>query len=259
MANVFAEGPPLLYLSLGTKAKTNPLSIDGPLKEVIAELQRLPKEISRKYQAKAIKKAAEPGIAALRSQVASIGQVTGNLAASITSVPRFYDNNKANLPVSVLVVGFRRPTGSNSQKGATQAFPGGTVLKGPNRAYHSHLVEFGTRPRTPGKSKRVGRKRVILGGRINTMYLRLKMQPAGKSILSSFKNRGAFTGGKRGQYPKDFIATGGVGPMPALHPLQKAFQQSEGQMRSILDVELRKALVEAMKAVERKAAKDRQG
>lgn len=259
MANVFNDGPPLLYLSVGTKKKTKQLYAEAALKDIVAELQRLPAEISRKYQMRALKRAAKPGQDALRSQVASIGQVTGNLAASITSQPRFYENNRANLPVSVLVVGFRRPTGVGSQKGATPAFNGGTVLKGPNRAFHSHLVEYGTRPRTPGKSKNAGRKRVIVNGRINTIYLRVKQQPSGRGVLSSFKGRGAFTGKGRGQYPKDFIATGGVGPMPAYHPLAKAFAQSKPQMLSILDVEMRKSLTAAVRAVARQAKKDSGG
>jgi len=259
MGSVFNDGPPLLYLSVGTKKKTKQLYADAALKDIIAELQRLPKEISLKYQLRALKKAAQPGIAALRSQVASIGQVTGNLAAAITTNQKKYTNNRANIPVSVLVVGFRRPTGAGSQKGATPAFEGGAVLKGPNRAFHSHLVEYGTRPRTPGKSKYAGRKKVIVGGRINTIQLRIKQQPTGKGILSSFKGRGAFTGKGRGQYPKDFIATGGVGPMPAYHPLQKAYNQSEGQMRSVLDVEMRKSLTAAVRAIARQARKERGG
>lgn len=259
MANVFTDGPGLLYLSVGTKKKTKQLYADAALKDIVAELQRLPKDISRKYQLRALKKAARPGQDALRAQVASIGQVTGNLAASITSQPRSYDNNKANLPVSVMVVGFRRPTGAGSQKGATPAFAGGSVLKGPNRAYHSHLVEYGTRPRSPGKSKHAGRKRAIINGRINTIFLRVKQQPTGRGILSSFKGRGAFTGKGRGQYPKDFIATGNVGPMPAFHPLKKAFAQSEGQMRSILNVEMRKSLTAAVRALGRQIRRNNEG
>lgn len=259
MASVFSDGPPLLYLSVGTKKKTKQLYADAALKDIVEALRSLPKEISLRYQMRALKRAAKPGQDALRSQVASIGQVTGNLAASITTNPRKYTNNRQNLPVSVLVVGFRRPTGVGSQNGATPAFTGGSVLKGPNRAFHSHLVEYGTRPRTPGKSKSSGRKRVIVNGRINTFFLRVKQQSAGKGVLSSFKGRGTFTGKGRGQYPKDFIATGGVGPMPAYRPLQKAFAQSEGQMRSILDIEMRKSLTAAVRAIGRQARRNNDG
>jgi hypothetical protein len=198
----------------------------------------------------ALRKAAKPGIEALRQQTAALGQVTGNLLASVSKADRKYTNNKQNIPVSVVVIGFRRPTNSNSQKGATPAFTGGTVMKGPNRAYHSHLVEFGTRPRSPGKSKTVSRRKVILGGRIQTIVQREKQQSTGRGVLSSWKTRGQFTG--RGLYPVDFLATGTVAGSPARHPLRKAFNQSRAQMQSVLDAEMRKALTRAVKEYERK-------
>lgn len=252
MASVFAEGPSLIRLSVG-KGRTAKAQFGlAALDDVVAALKSLPRDISLKYQMRALRKAAKPGQDALRAQVGSLRQVTGNLLASVSKAEREYTNNKAQLPVSVVVVGFRRPTGSGSQKGATPAFEGGTVLKGPNRAYHSHLVEFGTKPRTAGKSTRLGRKRVIVNGRVNTIVLRAKAQASPRAILSSFKGRGRFTGGGRGQYPKDFIATGTVAGSPARHPLRKAFEQSRSQMQSILDVEMRKALTRAVKETERR-------
>jgi hypothetical protein len=176
--------------------------------------------------------------------------VTGNLLASVSKAERKYTNNKQQIPVGVIVIGFRRPTNAKSQKGATPAFVGGTVLKGPNRAYHSHLVEFGTRPRMAGKSKVSRRRKVILGGRIQTIVEREKKPAAGRGVLSSWKTRGDFTG--RGLYPVDFIASGTVAGSPARHPLRKAFNQSRAQMQSILDVEMRKALTRAVKEYERK-------
>lgn len=252
MASVFAEGPSLIRLSVGkgrtAKAQFGLAAID----DVVAALKSLPRDISLKYQMRALRKAAKPGQEALRAQVGSLRQVTGNLLASVSKAEREYTNNRSQLPVSVVVVGFRRPTGSGSQKGATPAFEGGAVLKGPNRAYHSHLVEFGTKPRTAGKSTKLGRKRVVVNGRVNTIFLRGKAQASPRAILSSFKGRGQFTGKGRGQYPKDFIATGTVAGSPARHPLRKAFEQSKGQMQSILDVEMRKALTRAVKETERR-------
>ena len=252
MASVFAEGPSIIRLALG-KGKTAKQQYGlEALDDVISALKSLPKEISLKYQKRALRKAAKPGQEALRQQVASLGQVTGNLLASVSKAEREYTNNKAQVPIGVIVIGFRRPVNSNSQKGATAAFSGGSVLKGPNRAYHSHLVEFGTRPRTPGKSKHAGRKRVVLGGRIQTINLRVKQQASGRGVLSSFKGRGPFSGGGRGMYPVDFIATGTVAGSPARHPLRKAFQQSQSQMQSILDTEMRKSLTLALREYERK-------
>lgn len=248
MAMVYGE--PLVKLALGRgKAAKARFSL-APLDEVVSELKKLPAEISNKYQTRALKKAAKPGIAALQRNVASIGQVTGNLAASISSQPRKYTNNRYNIPVSVVVVGFRRPTGSGSQKAATSAF-GGSVMRGPNRAYHSHLVEFGTKGwRTPGKSRVVKRRRVILDGRIITQKERQKEPTRARAILSSYNYRGKWKGQQ--QYPVDFIATGKVRPMPALRPLSRAFEQSRAEMRSVLDAEMRKALTSALREYERK-------
>jgi hypothetical protein len=240
----------MIVMAVGTGKKAKAAYSLQALDDVVAALKTLPREIALKHQTKALKKAAKPGIDALRSQVSSIGQVTGNLLASVSQVDRKYTNNKQQVPVSVVVIGFRRPTNSNSQRGATPAFTGGTVLKGPNRAYHSHLVEYGTKPRSAGKSRRKSRKRVILGGRIRTLIEREKEPAIGRGILSSFKPRGPFHG--RGLYPADFIATGTVAGSPARHPLKKAFDQSRSQMQSILNVGMRKALTAAVRETQRK-------
>lgn len=254
MANVFAGGSdrPLIKLALGKGKKAKALFALEPLADVAAELKKLPREISTKYQLRALKKAAKPGQEALRKNVAALGEVTGNLLASVSQVTRKYTNNKAKLPVGVVVVGFRRPVNSKSQKGATPAFIGGTVLKGPNRAYHSHLVEYGTQPRSAGKSKRVSRRRVILGGRIRTLTERAKEKPSGRGVLSSFKTRGPFFRPGVRRYPVDFIATGTVRGSPARRPLTRAFQSTQSQMRSILDVEMRKSLTAAIRATQKK-------
>jgi hypothetical protein len=255
MANPYA-GRPVITFALGRGKLAKALFQAQPLKDVTDALLALPKDISLKYQSKALKKAAKPGIEALRRNVAALGQVTGNLLASVTSVDRKYSNNRLRIPVGVVVVGFRRPTNAKSQKSATPAFAGGSVLKGPNRAYHSHLVEYGTKPRQPtGRTVRRKPRRVILGGRIRTLVEQVRKAPANaRGILSSGFKEGAgadqrkgkrrsFKG--RGQYPIDFIATGGVGPSPARRPLAKAFQSSKSQMQSVLDIEMRKALQKA--------------
>lgn len=245
---------PLIKLALGkTKAARTEFSLQ-PLNDVAEAIKALPEEISLKYQSRALNKASKPGLEALRSQVSQIGQVTGNLMASVMKLNRKYTNNRRKLPIGVVVVGFRRPVNSQSQKSATPAFTGGTVLKGPNRAYHSHLVEYGTKARTAGKSRRSGRQRVVLGGRLHTIIQREKEFSSPRAILSSFKGRGTFANSStgRGQYPKDFIATGTVRGAAAQHPLQKAFNQSKGQMQSVLDVEMRKALTRALTEYQRR-------
>jgi hypothetical protein len=254
MTRVFAGGTdrPLIKLALGKGKKAKALFAVEPLEDVVAEIKRLPRDISTKYQLRALKKAAKPGQEALRKNVAALGEVTGNLMASVSQVSRKYTNNKAKLPVGVVVVGFRRPVNSKSQKGATPAFIGGTVLKGPNRAYHSHLVEYGTKPRQAGKSKQVSRRRVVLGGRIRTITERAKEKPTGRGVLSSFKTRGPFFRPGVRRYPVDFIATGTVRGSPARKPLTRAFQSTQSQMQSILDVEMRKALAAAIRATQKK-------
>jgi hypothetical protein len=247
MANPYA-GRQVVTLALGTGKYAKSLFAAEPLKDVTDALQALPADISKKYQRKALKKAAEPGLQALRRNVASLGEVTGNLLAAVTSVSREYTNNKRGIPVGVVVVGFRRPTNAKSQKMATPAFTGGSVLKGPNRAYHSHLVEYGTQRRTPGRTRRTKRRRVILGGRIRTLAQTVKEAPANsRGILSSFKTRGPFFQNGVRRYPVDFIARGSVGPSPARRPLQKALDSSRSQMQSVLDTEMRKALQKAIR------------
>jgi hypothetical protein len=254
MTQAFVDGQQLITLALGKgKAAKRRFSVAG-YDAIVKQLQELPKDISLKYQARALNKAAKPGEEALRRVVGDINQVTGNLLASVSKAARKYSNSRANIPVGVVVIGFRRPVNQNSQKGATPAFTGGSVLKGPNRAYHSHLLESGTKPRRPGyktRTKRAGR--VVFNGRIRTQYRSETVQSGNQSgILSSFKTRGAFKGAGRGRYPLDFIATGQVAGTPAQRPLARAFQQSRLQMQSVLDVELRKALQSASREYQKK-------
>jgi hypothetical protein len=243
---------PLIKIALGKGKQAKAQYALQPLDDIVVALKALPRDISLKYQLRALRKAAKPGMEALRSQVSQIGQVTGNLLASVSKAERKYTNNRAKLPVSVVVVGFRRPNNTKSQKMATPAFAGGTVMKGPNRAYHSHLVEFGTQSRSAGKSRRTGRKRVVLGGRLRTIISREKEKSGARSILSSFSTRGPFAKGTRGQYPKDFIATGTVRGAPAQRPLQSAFNNSKQRMQSVLDTEMRNALEKALRELEKR-------
>lgn len=240
---------PSVKIALGTgKSAITRASIE-PLAEITAKLKQLPKDISLKYQARALQKAAKPGMDALRSEVSQLNSVTGNLLASVSKVTRKYTNNKRGVPVGVVVVGFRRPTNAQSQKTATPAFAGGSVLKGPNRAYHSHLVEYGTRQRIPGfKTRNKRRGRFLLGGRIRTKYERRTVMSGNKTgILSSLSGRGPFKQKGRGKYPIDFISTGPVRGTTGQFPLTKAYRRSVSKMQSVLDVEMRKALEAALR------------
>lgn len=251
MSTVFAEGTPLIRLALGKGKFARTQFNLATYQQVVDALKGIPPEISLRYQAAALKRAAKPGQDALRSQVQALGQVTGNLLASVTTTTRKYNNNRSKTPVGVAIVGFRRPVGQKTQKGSEPAFAGGGVLRGPNRAYHSHLVEFGTRPKTPGikTGRRANVKRVMLGGRIRTQADRIvEFSGASRRVLSSGFKAGGETKGKRrqftgrGRYPIDFIATGTVAGSRPLRPLANAFAASKGQMQSLLDSELRRAL-----------------
>lgn len=259
MALLFGE--PLVTFAVGRGKAAKQRYALAPLDDIVSELRKLPADISNKYQSRALKRASRPGKSALLGNVASIGKVTGNLYASVDERTKKYTNNRFQVPVSVVVIGFRRPVNAGSQKANVPAFRGGTVQKGPNRAYHSHLVEFGSKGRrSPGKSRVVARRRVVLGGRVVSQRDRVKEQPANnpRGILSSLRARGPFSysagiySGGRGDYPKDFIATGSVAPMPALRPLERAFKRSLPAMRSILDAETRKGLTQALREVERR-------
>lgn len=256
MAGAFAGDEPLIKFALGKGKQARALFAVQPLAGVVEKLKRLPPEISTKHQLRALRKAAKPGIAALQSQVLALGRVTGNLLASVDDVERRYTNNKAGLPVSLIAIGFRRPTNSSSQKMAESAF-GGSVKYGPNRAYHSHLVEYGTKPRRAGQSKRKSRKRVLLGGRLRTIIEREKQIPQGnrRGILSSWNYRRSGNAWN-GQYPLDFIAAGTVRGTPPLRPLAKAYRTAEPTMRSIIDTEMRRALTKAIEETRKKYGTD---
>lgn len=256
MASAFAGDEPLIKFALGKGKQARALFAVQPLAGVVEKLKRLPPEISTKHQMRALRKAARPGIAALQSQVLALGRVTGNLLASVDDVERRYTNNKAGLPVSLIAIGFRRPTNRGSQNMAQSAF-GGRTMYGPNRAYHSHLVEYGTKPRRPGKSKQKSRRRVLLGGRLRTIIEREREAPQGnrRGILSSFNWRRG-KGSWNGQYPLDFIATGTVRGMPPLRPLAKAYRTAEPTMRSIIDTEMRRALTKAIEETRKKYGTD---
>ena len=254
MSNIFADGPSPIRLALGTGKYAKQQFAAAAYQQVVDALKSLPTDLAIKYQKRAIRKAAKPGEQALRSEVGQIRSVTGNLAASITTQLREYTNNRQQIPVVVAVIGFRRPVNQKSQRGATPAFAGGSVLKGPNRAYHSHLVEVGTRPRTPGTATRQRRRgRVILGGRIRTRFETVYKPTNNKSgILSSFSTRGPFKAGGRGKYPTDFISTGQVRGSKPLRPLAQAFAASKTAMQSTLDAELRKALRAAARVYQKR-------
>lgn len=210
------------------------LSLSG-LEDTIRAIAALPRYIAQKHLLQALNRSIKPTKQALLSQVAGIGTVTGNLKRAVTSRSVLYPSG-----VAAAVVGFRR---TGKSKGAKT---GGSVLTGPDRAFHSHLIEFGTGPRKPlsmfgrqlqrsrrGRVQRAALERAGLGSTLYRDY----------GTLSSIPSRGNLqpfivTISPRG---KQFVAGG-----PALHPMRNAFQQTASLVAGNLEKELAKALEKAI-------------
>ena len=212
-------------------------AMSDELQKLQDRLREFPLPICRKYALKAVNAAGKIGKAALRAQVQQLGKKTGNLGRAVAMRTRLYTKNKFNLPIPVAIVGYRR-----SGTGSSRKVPGGSIQKGNDRAFHSHLVEFGTKRRFPGKSRKIKSARVNVDGFRQTLVLRAKESVTGDSVLmSSYKTSGPFRTTRSGTtppYPKAFIArinpAVGLGEMPAFHPLQKAFDASRSAMQAML-------------------------
>lgn len=239
-----------VHVALGSDAKSRGSVASAEIKKLQDELRQFPEKIMRRYGLRAVRKAASWGQKALERQVDRLGHKTGNLRRAVAMKTKVYTKNRANLPVPIAVVGYRRSGTGDTKKS------GGTIQIGNDRAFHSHLVEFGTKRRFPGKSKKVKSARVSINGRRQTVVMREKQHVGGPfAIMSSYKTSGPFKVGKGGArspgYPQSFIArvdpSRGLGPMPAFHPLEKAFDASKKTMESVLLAQLRIGVEKAAK------------
>lgn len=231
-------GPVSVAVGVGGHAPAVASVASERIKQLQEELRKFPDKIMRRYGLRAVKKASYWGKMQLEMEVAKIGRKTGNLARAVASKTKVYTRNRQNVMVPVGIVGFRRSGTGDSKK-----VPGGKIQIGNDRAFHSHLVEFGTARRYPGKSKKIRSVRASVGGRRQTLVLRSKETVAGRRrIMSSYNSSGPFQvnrgGGTTPGYPKAFIASidprRGLGQMPALHPVQKAFRGSKDTMERVL-------------------------
>lgn len=224
------------------------------IKKLQDELRTFPLNIMRRHGLRAVRKAASWGQKALQRQVERLGKKTGNLARAVAMKTRVYTRNRQNLPVPIAVVGYRRSGTGDSKK-----VPGGKIQIGNDRAFHSHLVEFGTKRRLPGKSRKIKSVRASVGGYKQTIVLRKKehVNQNRRYVMSSYNTSGPFKTSKGGRtqppYPFAFIAKvdpqRGLGAMPAFHPLQKAFDSSKGTMQNVLLAQMRVAVENAAKDV----------
>lgn len=179
---------------------------------------------------------------------AGIHEATGNLAKSVRSIKRSYDNGRGGKAV-VDVVGPLQTGREASQEGAESG-------------NHAWLVEFGSGPRRPGTQGR--RTYVNVHQSING---RMKLHPGKSMNDDQFKNAGrgyyflmgslrerAGAGGKSG-YSRDFASINGreqhpitlqpgetIAPMPALHLMKNTIEACGSSVQRSLEAGLIRAI-----------------
>lgn len=228
---------------MAVSIKQNTVRIEGPnffaLREAFA---KLPTNIAARVIGAGLKRASAPMMAALK-EVTPKGP-TGNLRRSIKTIVKRYPRNGA----AVAVVGFQK-----AGTGESKAAAGGTVKKGPDRAFHQFWLEFGTKERYIGKPAA-------------TPYARGKRNSAVKQqggyIASSFNRLGPFKlkAGKNGRvqttpkYPRAFFMKSSqpirIPEMGAKKPIQTAFIRSRREVEHRLYAEMQKAVENGIKIVE---------
>lgn len=216
------------------------IKVEFPELQLIKKaFSQLRPSLARKHMGAAIRRSLAPGLAALRSKTTR--GPTGNLYRAITSKVKTYRSGNA-----VGLVGFVAAGSGKSKQAA-----GGVVRRGKDRAFHAGFLEFGTKERF-----------------IKTSSLR-----GGASIASSFKTLGPFKIAKtarRGKfagvvrvatapkYPKAFFKKAPQGKSLSLRdmpiggkkgqpPVKSAYRESVATMRSALQVEMTKSLINAQK------------
>lgn len=238
-------------LSVGDHA---PMEFDfSQIRALQDRLREFPENICRKESMLAVRRAGKVGRIALEARVRQIGRKTGNLLRAVALKTKYY--KKSQLPVAVAVIGYRRSGTGDSKK-----VPGGQIRIGNDRAFHSHLVEFGTKRRFPGKSRKLARERITANGRTTTKYTRVKEQTNASSVvMSSWNTGGPFGTTKTGthpRYPFAFIArvdpNKGLGAMPAFHPVKRAFDSSSAIMGRVLHEAMEDAIARATKKLTNK-------
>lgn len=155
-------------------------------------LAGMPGVIGRKYLGAAMRAAAQP----LESELLVTTPIgpTGALRRAVDASVRVYASG-----VAFGVVGYKRTSGGGSADG---------------RAYHAHLIEFGTNERTPKKAP----------------------------VLSSYRMAGSRPPGWTGRWP---MVARRVRGSRALHPLSRAFESVGRRCSAILAAELATAFERA--------------
>lgn len=225
-------------------------------------LQQFPLEVQSAIVAKAVREAIKPALARLKSLV-PVGP-TGNLKRAVASKVKQYKKSGT----AVGLVGYRAAGRAPSSSAA-----GGTVRAGRDRAFHQGFIEFGTKERkapaiankqyTRKPYQRTSRKglRHIVGahpvsrqggyvsssfGRLGPFTIDKSGQPKNNRVATSPRYPGAFF--RKLSEPKPIPGTP-VGGRAGVPPVKTAFEQTQSEMGSILDRELRVGIDAALQAI----------
>lgn len=241
----------------------------------MVQLDQILAEMGKAYRnptkAELLKKALEKAVVPVEQRLRQITPVgpTGNLRAAVASKVVEYplDGN------AVGVVGYRRAGRARASSAA-----GGSVRRGPDRAFHQWWLEEGTQPRRVADRfsntpyRRRAHQRTLPSGRVIDVR---DHQVSGQNayIASSFKRLGAFRMVKtprppRGQeghrvqtdpaYPAAFFKKSRnpivIPPMPAggstgQPPVQTAFNQTRATVAEILVRELKVSMGDAWNSI----------
>lgn len=248
----------------------------------MVELRQLQQDIGRLFSQAdkarilkaALTKAIEPTFRLLQ-QITPVGP-TGNLKRAISKKVLVYSKDGG----AVALVGFRR-----AGKEASESAAGGSVRRGPDRAFHQWWLEQGTKERTISKlaNKPYGRKghlRRIAGRPAVEVRPHIVQRGQGGYIASSYNKLGGFNGfvptarQPRGSetpqrvqtqpgYPNAFFKKSKnpitINPMPAggssgQPPLQTAWDRTQPTVAEILQRELRLSLEQALSTLSQRSS-----
>lgn len=208
------------------------LTWDPPLDEFVKRLKTFGPVISAKYLGSALRKASEPAEKALKSNVASLGKVTGNLRRAIgTKVKRYTRTGNA-----VALIGFAAVPGRKVP-------PGGDAKS----AFHAGLIEFGTNERRAKGS--------IASSFKNNASRRANFQIVQQRVKKGMSRRIGIRPKTKPKYPVAFFARTyngtpvSLGKTRAYAPIKKAWQQSRSQCESLLTDALSQAIINAQKDI----------
>lgn len=253
----------------------NTIKLEGPdLYEIRDEFKKLPKNIAARVIGAGLKRAIAPGVAALK-KVTPAGP-TGNLRRAIKAIVKRYPQNGA----AAAVAGFQKAGTGKSRSAA-----GGTVKKGPDRAFHQFWLEFGTKERfttstiasswgrlgkfkikSNAKNAKKSRKSIRQARRLELRSMRSRFQDeasAGgmmRQRASGLRQNAAMYAAAASRvqttpaYPKAFFKKSRLrvrlAPVVAQYPVRSAFMASKAAIGDNLEREMRAALENGRKILE---------